>query len=753
MYKISTIISGLLIVIVSLPILAGSRPVTQSDRLKQLSSELLTEWQKGRTSSYRSLLVSTDTAQAKLNADPNIELMYVNEKGEPVYYSINNLTAARTISSDDVWPGGSSGLNLNGSSTVLGELGIWDAGAVRTTHQEFGGRVTQIDGATTTHYHATHVAGTLVASGLTSTAKGMSFTAPLASYDWSFDESEMASAAAGGMNVSNHSYGLIVGWYYSDGSWYWYGDIGVSQTEEWEFGFYTSYAQEWDEIAYNAPYYTIVNSAGNERDDDGPVPGGGHYHWENDQWVWSTDTHNPDGGTNGFDCLGIRACAKNVLTVGAINDISGGYTTPGSVVMSVFSSWGPTDDGRIKPDLVANGISLYSCLDGSDSQYGSLSGTSMASPNAAGSLNLLVRHYENTHASLTPLSSTMKAVLIQTADEAGDYSGPDAKFGWGLMNTLKAAQLITSDVTGEHIVEAQLNDAEVHTYPLTSNGIAPICLTLAWTDPPGLPPPPSVDPTTPALVNNLDLTVTHITSGTTYYPFVLSLSQPGGPAATPTTGNNVDNVEQIKFTPSLSGDYLVTVAHKASLSSGQYYSLVSSHDLGLDSDSDGLGDQFDNCPVLSNPTQEDGDSDGVGDVCDNCPTLTNQSQLDSDADAKGDVCDNCPSIANANQLDADLDGLGDACDNCPTVSNPDQLDSDHDNIGDACDYACGDANGDAAVNISDAVYLIAYIFSGGSPPSPLLAGNVNCDSAVNISDAVYLISYIFSGGPPPCAGC
>ncbi len=66
---------------------------------------------------------------------------------------------------------------------------------------------------------------------------------------------------------------------------------------------------------------------------------------------------------------------------------------------------------------------------------------------------------------------------------------------------------------------------------------------------------------------------------------------------------------------------------------------------------------------------------------------------------------------------------------------------------------CGDANADAAVDISDVVYLIAYIFSGGSAPSPLLAGDANCDTMVDISDVVYLIAYIFSGGAAPCAGC
>ena len=66
---------------------------------------------------------------------------------------------------------------------------------------------------------------------------------------------------------------------------------------------------------------------------------------------------------------------------------------------------------------------------------------------------------------------------------------------------------------------------------------------------------------------------------------------------------------------------------------------------------------------------------------------------------------------------------------------------------------CGDANADAAVDISDAVSLIAYIFSGGSAPNPLLAGDANCDSMVDISDVVYLIAYIFSGGAAPCAVC
>ncbi len=194
-----------------------------------------------------------------------------------------------------------------------------------------------------------------------------------------------------------------------------------------------------------------------------------------------------------------------------------------------------------------------------------------------------------------------------------------------------------------------------------------------------------------------------------------------------------------------------------------------------DADGDGIADLLDNCPGVSNPTQADVDADGRGDVCDNCPTIANPTQADGDGDGIGDACDNCLAIANPTQSDADGDGMGDVCDNCtdtdgdgfgnpgfaantcpvdncPNISNPSQVDSDGDGVGDACD-CCGNADGSSSVNISDAVYLISYIFSGGPAPVPLQNGDVNCNNAVNISDAVYLIAYIFSGGPAPCAEC
>jgi hypothetical protein len=185
-------------------------------------------------------------------------------------------------------------------------------------------------------------------------------------------------------------------------------------------------------------------------------------------------------------------------------------------------------------------------------------------------------------------------------------------------------------------------------------------------------------------------------------------------------------------------------------------------DFCFDSDGDGYGNPghpgdtctLDNCPDTYNPDQTDSDDDGLGDACDNCWNSYNPLQEDADGDGVGDSCDNCPGKENPYQEDSDNDLVGDSCDNCIEIPNFDQADADSNGIGDLCDFICGDADANGVVNISDAVYLISYIFGGGPSPLPIdLSGDSDCNDIVNISDAVYLIAYIFGGGPVPCEGC
>src|SRR3546814_18628461 len=121
----------------------------------------------------------------------------------------------------------SSDLNLRGASPFLeSRLAIWDGGALRAGHREFGGRIEQRDGALPMNNHATHVAGTLIAAGLNRPVRGMAYGAPnLVAYDFFNDNAEMAEEAAM-LLISNHSYGALTGWRHNERQirWDWTGD-------------------------------------------------------------------------------------------------------------------------------------------------------------------------------------------------------------------------------------------------------------------------------------------------------------------------------------------------------------------------------------------------------------------------------------------------------------------------------------------------------------------------------------------------
>ncbi|MCX5752279.1 MAG: S8 family serine peptidase, partial [Candidatus Krumholzibacteria bacterium] len=493
--------------------------------------------------------------------------------GFPRYYATFNTNAAISTRADSV------NMAIGGGSGFV--LRLWDGGKPRLTHREYVGRVTWADASPgTVQGHATHVAGTMIATGIRAGVKGMSYAATIRAFEWNNDGSEMASEAASGANLSNHSYGYLAGWYdYTsvNGYWYWYGDTAVSEVEDYNFGIYDSEAQGYDQILNAAPNYLPVVSASNDRDDTGPPPGTKHYYYDGryGAWRFSTKTRNHDGGTAGYDCIPFGfQISKNTLTVGAVQDVLG-YTGPASVVLAAFSSTGPCDDGRIKPDVVGNGIELLSSYSTNDSSYAIASGTSMASPNVCGSLGLVADYYRDTHGGTPMWASTLKALAIHTALEAGSNPGPDYLFGWGLLNTYAAYKIVNKDYLDDangFVEQLTLNQGQTieigyRVYASTPELRATIC----WNDPAATPPPISLNPRTRMLVNDLDLRA--IKGVDTHYPWRLDVYNPGSAATK--ADNNVDNVEQVAVATPTPGVYTIRITHKGTLNGGsQKVSLI-----------------------------------------------------------------------------------------------------------------------------------------------------------------------------------
>ena len=478
----------------------------------------------------------------------------------PLYYATQNVGAAQGTGTNKL--NSSAGIfNLDGQGMTLHE---WDGGKTLTTHQEFGGRVVQKDAAATLSDHSTHVAGTMVGSGVNKAAKGMAPKANLDAYEWTNDETEMIDAAANAALVSNHSYGYLGGFEYGNWSgsnaWHWFGTD--DETEYSGFGKYTSYDSDWDLIANNAPYYLPVKAAGNPRG-NGPASGGSHYVRINNTWTLSTKVRQKNGGTSGYDSVLFGSTGKNILTVGAAYKMTNGYNSPEDVKAATFSGFGPTDDGRIKPDIAGIGVDIYSSVSTGNTAYDFMSGTSMASPNVTGSLGLLQQHYKNLNADTFMKANTLKALAIGTAKEAGN-PGPDYAFGWGLLDAYKAAQTISTNNKYALIQEKTLANGATDELSFTASGTEPIIATIVWND----PVPETTANDTPIndrkimLVNDIDA---RISSGSdTFMPWVLNPDTPNDNA---TKGDNIrDNVEQVVIPNPVRGTtYTLKVSHKGTL--------------------------------------------------------------------------------------------------------------------------------------------------------------------------------------------
>jgi len=286
---------------------------------------------------------------------------------------------------------------------------------------------------------------------------------------------------------------------------------------------------------------------------------------------FSSGNAGPDSQT-----VGSPATAKNVIATGASQNVPGvlamsyGLYADGPDTMADFSSRGPCEDGRIKPDVVAPGTWIASAASiaadniGSvawtaiDSYYIYMGGTSMSGPHASGAAAVFVQYYKSLHANAMPSPALVKAALINSANPLDELNGgpgpiPNHEEGWGrvTLTNIIFTNLITAPRYYQYVDQTALltNGEEYVHHTLIQNSDQPLKITLAYTDVAGFPG------AIPALVNDLDLEVV-APDGTLYRgnQFTGSESAPNAPS--PDTLNNVEAVHLAQPVP---GDYLVRV--------------------------------------------------------------------------------------------------------------------------------------------------------------------------------------------------
>ena len=401
---------------------------------------------------------------------------------------------------------------LSGAGVMLGQ---WESKHPDGSHRDLAGRVFSVDDSWPVGDHATQVAGTMVGDGTLLTNRqyrGMATGAELVSFHTWENVTELRrqyqeAVEVYGIDIANNSWGKV----------------------EWHV--YKDYAAALD---------AIVRGALNK-----PI-----------SMVWAT------GNEGGWATILCTAVAKNVIAVGATNSDDNSLWP--------WSNKGPTEDGRIKPDVVApgcevrNGGAIWSTLPGNT--YGGACGTSLAAPSVSGTLALVLQDWRDTH-DAEPRPSTLKGILLQTATDLGT-PGPDYAYGYGLINAKKAIDLVRADTIDDVVVEeAILRQGERDLYTMeVSAGQAALKVTLVWDDWPA-------DPLAAhALVNDLDLVVVG-PDGTRHYPWTLDPYAPEAPAER-VRADHTNNVEQVYVEAPAAGTWLLTVWGAGMPEYHQPYSLL-----------------------------------------------------------------------------------------------------------------------------------------------------------------------------------
>ncbi|MBL7160250.1 MAG: S8 family serine peptidase [Candidatus Aenigmarchaeota archaeon] len=461
------------------------------------------------------------------------EVKWIDQLPPPMSELNDGIRSAANVNTIQAAP-----YNLKGSGvTVL----VYDGGLVLDSHNDLIGRVTQGEGGESVASHATHVAGTVGGSGV-SCRKGMAPNVTIVSYGYGncvpYCLYNTSTDLEDDYNESLHIYNASINTN-SIGS-----NAGLNGYSCAFNGDYETTAQLVDQTVRGSlgrPFISIW-AAGNERS------------------YACTSTWAPYPG---YNTTGVAATAKNNIVVGAVDD---------SEAMSSFSSWGPTDDGRIRPDVVVPGVSISSLDDDSNSDCTVKSGTSMATPAVAGIAAIVVEDYKNYNSNNVLLPSTMKALLTHTAKDLNE-TGPDYTTGWGLVNATAAVDKVRENVNSTVIVEDNITaTGDSKTYSINASGTeSELKITLAWDDYEGTPLAAK------ALVNDLDLIVTAPNSSQAF-PWTLNVSNPTQPASQ-LQKDDINPIEQVLVSSPAAGEWIVVVNGTSVPQANQSFSLISSHEL------------------------------------------------------------------------------------------------------------------------------------------------------------------------------
>jgi hypothetical protein len=479
-----------------------------------------------------------------------------------------------------------------------------------TSHVEFGGRATveftcsssDTDCKDTDNKeHITHTSGTMIASGVNPKAKGMAPKATL--HEFRADKGNWLTQKNTGLSgvsaaADSNSWGYTLGWITCTPN----PGGTCSQPLEWItgsedlIGGYTGDLNAvLDHVAFTSGALGIYAS-GNEAQVSGPsTPPYAHVHVDQDDPNFGPTTAvycvSPNG--SGTDCsapcktgtdpwgdpyceltlhpshaasdnnpggsVNWLASGKNIMAVGSVSQ---------SKAISSFSSRGPTKDGRVKPDIVAKGQSLFSsvymgttwdvgrgCAASNVLNYGCAQGTSMSTPVVTGTMALFAEQWKKSNNGARALPLALKALAIAGAEDLGN-PGPDYTYGFGFLNAKNSVDLIIADNgQGKRIKIGNASTSSNFDYPITLASSQDMRVVLSWFDPEVLPL--GVEEVAgKTLVNDLDVKIVG-PGGSTTLPYVLDAAHPGNNA---TTGvNTLDNTEEVEIKGAPAGTYHVLV--------------------------------------------------------------------------------------------------------------------------------------------------------------------------------------------------